>query len=522
MTVYQGKIITVNENNDVFSYLVEDEGRILYVGDELPAQYKSAAVTAVKGALMPCFADAHGHFSSYAMLATTLKLDEAKSNREILELMAAEDKRLPPKKTLLCFGASPKVEEGRLITKAEIDSVVKDRYVVVICGDGHSAVMNSAADSKMPKSVHETNGYDAQNGWFLHESFMRAVDKILNVISAADALQAFQEAIDVYAENGFGLICCESGSGFPLDLDVELLKWLYRGQDSGMQVRIFIQSHDVKKAQKRGIERLGGCFKCALDGSITSADAAFSEPYLGTDNSGMLFYTDDEVYENVKKVHLAGLSFQMHAIGDRAVLQAARTYKRILDEYPRENHRHGIIHATLVPDEAMDIIEKYNIQIIGQPIFMVLAAQNPEFMLGRLGEARAAVAEPYSEFLKRSIHFCCSSDCPVTFPNGFKWLDAMVNNPNEAHRVSLVDAIRCCTHAGYYNTFDEGERGSLEKGKIADMILVDRDPFSVGNDELKELKVEATVLNGKVWKKSGKRVIGTLLRGMVRGKEKKL
>jgi predicted amidohydrolase YtcJ len=523
MKVYKGDIITVNSRDDRFKYLVEDEGKIVYTGNELPQKYSDADVVDLgNGALLPTFVDTHGHFSSYAMLATTLKLDKCESNSEMIELIKERNRELPAKKTLLCFGASPKVKEEILISKKDIDPVVPNRNVVIICGDGHTAVMNSLADSKMPDVVHKTNGYDAENGWFMHESFMKAVDKILNVVSAADALQAFQEALDVYTESGFGLVCCESGTGFPLDLDIELVKWLYRGQNSGLQVRLFIQSYDIKKAKRRGITRLGGCFKCALDGSITSADAAFSEPYMGTDNNGILFYTDDELYEKIKAIHLAGLSYQMHAIGDRAVMQAARTYKRVLDEYPRENHRHGIIHATLVPDEAMDIIKKYNLQIIGQPIFMMLAAEHPEFMMGRLGEKRAEKAEPYNEFLNRGIMFSCSSDCPVSFPDGFSWINAMVNNPNEAHRVSLTQAIRCCTYNGYYNTFDEDKRGSLETGKIADMIIVDKSPYDIPADELDNIKVVSTILAGKTWKKENKRVLGTLIKGMFVGKEKKL
>lgn len=522
MTVFEGRIITADENNDIYRYLVEDGGIIVYVGNKLPAEYAGCPVKKVAGALMPTFADAHGHFSSYAMLATTLKLDRAQSNDEIVSLIAQRDKELPRGKAMLCFGATPKVREGVLVSREEIDGAVPGRCVVIICGDGHSMVMNSAALAKMPASVLAMNGCDREHGWFMHESFMKGVDKLLRIIKPLDALQAFQDALDVYSDSGFGLVCCESGTGFPLDLDVELEKWLYRGQKSGLQMRIFIQSFDVKKALRRHIPRLGGCFACALDGSITSADAAFSEPYNGTDNTGILYYTDDDLYEKIKKIHLAGLAFQMHAIGDRAVSQAARVYKRILDEFPRDDHRHGIIDATLVPEEAMAIIEKYHIQIIGQPIFMKLAAEHPEFMFGRLGEKRAALAEPYNEFLRRSIHFCCSSDCPVSFPDGFSWIDAMVNNPNEAHRVSLDQAIRCCTWAAYYNTFDEKERGSLEPGKTADMMIADRDPYAVDPSELADIKVTDTYYAGRRWQKTDENVLRVIIRGMFTGRDKKL
>ena len=522
MTVYHGKIITVDRDNTLASYLAEDGGKILFVGDTLPDVYKNARVVELGGgAMMPAFADTHGHFTSYAMLAVTVKLNEAKSNAEMLEIMKAADKELPPKKTMLCFGASPKVAEGKLIEKSEIDAVMPERTVFIICGDGHTAVLNQKALDKMPKSVKKTNGYIGDKGWLMHECFYEAVDNILKVISVLDALQAFQGALDGYMEKGFGLVCCESGTGFPLDLDVELLKWFYRGQNRSAMMRIFIQSFDVKKAKRRNIDRLGGCFECALDGSITSSDCALSEPYEGTDNHGILYYTDDELYEKIKKVHLAGLAFQMHAIGDRAVMQAARTYKRILDEYPRENHRHGIIHATFVPDEAMQIIDDYKLQIIGQPGFIALSEQNFEFMYGQLGE-RVWVAEPHHEFIKRGIVFSGSSDCPVTFPDGISWIHWMVNNPNVPHRVDLTNAIRICTINGYYNTFDDDIRGSLEPGKIADMIILDKNPYDIAPEKIKDIRVVKTIIGGVEWQKENRNTLLTIIRGMFRKRHLKI
>lgn len=77
------------------------------------------------------------------------------------------------------------------------------------------------------------------------------------------------------------------------------------------------------------------------------------------------------------------------------------------------------------------------------------------------------------------IVFSGSSDCPVTFPNGIEWIHRMVNNPNVPHRVDLANAIRVCTVNGYYNTFDDDLRGSLETGKIADMIILDKSPYDI-------------------------------------------
>ncbi|OQC13859.1 MAG: N-substituted formamide deformylase precursor [Firmicutes bacterium ADurb.Bin080] len=515
MKVFSGTIITVDEKRNVFKYLVEDLGRIIYVGNDLPEKYKGIEVIDIKGkALMPTFADTHSHFTSFAMLATTIKLDKAKSNKDILEILKEEDKKYPEGKTLYCNGASPKVIEGKFIEKKDIDSVVPSRTVVIISSDGHTAILNENALKKMPNKLKNIRGYDYETGIMGQEAFYEVVSHSLKVIKIKDALQAFQDALDLYVQNGIGIIGVECGMGFPMDIDIEIMRWLYQGQKNGAQVRLFIQSFDPKKALKRKIPRLGGCFETALDGSITSGDAAFIEPYEGTTSDhGVLYYTDEKLYENIKKVNNKGLQIVMHAIGDAAVLQGTRTLKKVLDENPKLDHRHGIIHASFVTQEAMQILKDYQIQVIGQPGFIEMSKDNLSFMHSMLGD-RIYSAEPHNEFVNNKINFSGSSDAPISFPNPISWIHWLVNNPNFPHRLSVMDAMKICTYNGYYATFDEKERGSLEVGKIADMVVLSDDPLSVDPSELNSITVERTYLSGKEFSPSKQSAVKAILKGI--------
>lgn len=516
MVVYKGAIITADKNNSIRSYLVEDKGKIVYVGHGIPEKYKDFPIVDLgEGALMPTFADTHSHFASYAMLATTVKLNKAESNQEIIALIKKADLEYPKGKTILCFGASPKVSEGRLIEKHEIDAAVSaGRKVVIICGDGHSAVLNSAALQKMPASLSKERGYHFDTGIMHQEAFYKAAGALVRIIKISDALQSFQDALDLYIESGVGLICAECASGFPLDIDVELVKWLYRGQKSGVQMRLFIQSFNVNKAKRRGIKRLGGCFETALDGSVTSQDAALTVPYENTENKGVLYYTDEQLFTYIDKINRAGMQIQMHAIGDAAVAQGVRVLKKALDAYPRKDHRHGLIHVSLISESDMETMAKYNIQVIGQPAFIELSQENYLFMYSMLGE-RVFAAEPHNEFIKKGINFSASSDAPVTFPSPISWVHWMVNNPNEPHRLTLQEAIKAATYNGYYSTFDEKERGSLEEGKIADMVILDKNPFNVKKENIKDIKVVKTCLGGKEWQR-GDGAIKNILRGLIK------
>jgi predicted amidohydrolase YtcJ len=519
MKIFSGKIITVDKDNNIFKYLVEEKGKIVYVGNNLPDAYKQEKLIELNNkVLIPTFADTHSHFTSYAMLATTVKLDKLNSNEEILEKIKEEDSKIPKDKTMLCYGASPKVVEGKFIEKSEIDGVVPNRTVVIISSDGHTAILNEKALQKMPPKLAGIRGYDYESGIMGQEAFYETVASLLKVIDIKDAIQAFQDALDIYIENGVGMICVECASGFPLDIDIELMRWLYQGQDSALQMRLFIQSFDVKKAKRRGVPRLGGCFKTALDGSITSGDAAFTIPYEGTeDDHGILYYTDEELYGHLSKINKAGLQVQMHAIGDAAVNQATRVLKKVLDDYPRDDHRHGIIHASFVSPESMQIMKDYHIQVIGQPAFIEMSEANYEFMHSMLGN-RIFDAEPHNEFVQKGINFSASSDAPVTFPNPIGWIHWMVNNPNIPHRLTVAEAIKVCTYNGYFSTFDEKDRGSLEIGKVADMVVLSDDPFTVNPSDLINIRVENTYLSGEEFSPSKQSAIKAILKGIFKRK----
>ena len=112
---------------------------------------------------------------------------------------------------------------------------------------------------------------------------------------------------------------------------------------------------DTEKVIKRGLTRIGGCFETALDGCFGSKDASLLTPYENSNDCGVLYYSDEKVTEFCKKANRAGLQIEMHAIGDRAFNQATRALKAALDDYPREDHRHTIIHACLPTEEGIEI-----------------------------------------------------------------------------------------------------------------------------------------------------------------------
>lgn len=519
MKIYKGNILTVNEKDEVFRYLIEDKGKILFTGNELPSAFRGAAVTDLGGkALIPAFCDTHQHLASFALFNAGLNVMEATSNTEILDMIADFYKRCKSK-TLIAFGASPySVEERRLVSREELDSVCPDKPFFMVKYDGHACVVNSVLLEKIKKDCEKLRGYHPDTGEMNQEAFFAVSNYITNSISTLELIKDLQMAVDYEASKGIGMVHSVSGVGFPGDLDINLEKWFARSVKSGFQIRVFPQSMNVKTALKRKLPRIGGCFECALDGCFGSQDAALRTPYLNNEeNSGVLYYDDEKVTEFCKAANRAGLQIEMHAIGDRAFDQAARALKAALDDYPREDHRHGIIHACLTTEEGMDICRDYHIQLPMQIAFDNWRQEPQEYTKAILGEERNDALNPVRTFMEMGCTVGFGSDGPCTNPDPIVWLYKAVNHSNPAQRVSIQDALRMSTYNGYWTTFDEKERGSLEPGKYADMVILSANPYETNADKLLDLKAEKLILQGEPYKKQTGGAIPTVVKGIFPG-----
>jgi predicted amidohydrolase YtcJ len=214
--------------------------------------------------------------------------------------------------------------------------------------DGHACVVNSALLALIDKDVKGLRGYHPDSGEMNQESFFKVSDYVTGSLSIPDLVKHIQAAMDFLAARGIGMVHTVSGVGFVANLDITLEKLFAKSLRNGFQLRIFPQPMDVRVALKRKLPRIGGCFQCALDGCFGSHDAALNDPYTDAEGGkGVLYYSDEKVTAFCKEANRAGLQIELHAIGDRAFDQAARALKAALDDFPREDHRHGIIHACL-------------------------------------------------------------------------------------------------------------------------------------------------------------------------------
>ena len=314
MRIYHGDIITCDQNNSVFQYLVENKGNTLFVGDELPEKYSRSKNQIELGekVLLPSFGDGHLHFSNWALIASAFfDVRDARNFEELgamIRTFSGKDKK---SKIVIAFGAGKYcVEERRHVTRQELDEFLPDRPLYIISYEGHSSYINSKMLEIIPDTIKKTRGFNADSGHILHEAYFEVTDFSTNAVPSLKIIKSIINGFDLLAEKGIGLIHPVEGIGFPKNL---------------FNTRLFFQTMEVEKVQKRKLPRIGGCFATALDGCFGVCDAALNKPYSNDpDNKGILFYKDDEVIHFAKEANRAGLQIEFHVIGDAAVDQAIR------------------------------------------------------------------------------------------------------------------------------------------------------------------------------------------------------
>lgn len=488
--------LSCEEENRIFHVLVEDKGKIVYTGDELPAQYARAEKIDLGGkTALPAFADTHMHFESFALFHSTVDVRDAADFDEMGQMFRDYLARNPKSKFIAAFGCTAHtVKERRLPERADLDQMVSVPLMIVKY-DGHAAVANSALIETLPEAVRSDPGFNSETGWMYQNAFYQGVNAVTARISVLKLLSGMSAAANDLAKRGLGLIHSVEGVGFKNDTDVDTARFVRYGYPECM--RLYFQTMDVDKVVRRKMHGIGGCFSLALDGCFGSEDAALSQPYSNNPkNTGFLVYTQEQVNDFCIKANRAGLQITMHAIGDVAVDQALTAYETALKDYPRKDHRHIIIHADLIPEEMQKRAAALGIYIAVQPVFLRWKQEPDEYLTRILGD-RAQKMLPLRSMLEKGIVLSAGSDAPCTIPNPMESIYNCVCHPNPAESIGVLDALRMHTAWAAKTSFDENKRGTLRSGLIADLVILDRNPLEVPPEELKDIKVTDTYLAGK-------------------------
>jgi len=526
---FGGNIITMNDLNPHVAAVGIDSDKIVAVGkfkdveEKLENEYD---LIDLKGkTLLPGFIDSHIHAIGSIFMLLYPSLNNIKNINDLQDIIKKEASLRESDELLIAFGLDEeKLENPVIPTKWDLDEACPDTPVFIFRHDIHIGIANS----KLLKLLDINNDTIAPEGGEIKKNdkgeitgvlIENAINFVFRIIRLPNS-KVIRETADKFfldlAEKGVtsihGLLELDRKGGVE-NLGGIALPILKLIQENVLQnyYGIFFTANPKKilKIKKPPLEEDNefskfkvGCLKAWLDGSFGAYTACMFEPFSNQPGtSGYCVIDEDILYERMKKAHNMELQIAIHAIGDKANKILVDLYQKLLEEYPRENHRHRIEHASMLTPEVIQRIKKLGLIVSCQPTF-ILSEYN--WLEKRFGAKRCQIIYPFKSIVDAGIVIASGSDGPVEDPNPILGLHAMVNRegfiPEES--ISIEEALKTYTINGAYAAFEENVKGSIEVGKLADFVILDKNPLEVPKDEIKEIRVLETIIRGKsVFKK---------------------
>lgn len=213
------------------------------------------------------------------------------------------------------------------------------------------------------------------------------------------------------------------------------------------------------------------------------------------------------------------MQITMHAIGDVAVEQALTAYEVALSDTPRKDHRHIIIHADLIDEQMQMRAAKLGVAIAVQPAFLCWK-QEPESYLTRILGERANQIIPLRSMLEKGILLSAGSDAPCTLPDPIESIYLCCNHPNPRQSITIQQALKMHTLWAAKTSFDESLHGSLTEGKLADFVVLDKNPYDIPVEQLNTIQIQEVYMGGKRYEKGQAYTLPRLLGNMLRNTAK--
>lgn len=548
--LYNARIYTLDSSRPVASAIVMERERVLAVGEtaSLLPEFERAEKQDMQGqTVLPGLTDAHIHLQHYAL--SLQKVDcETGTREECLNRIAERVRAAGPGEWVLGHGwnqnswsLSPPASPARTLdgrggsasaswpTAADLDSIAPDNPVYLTAKSLHAGWANSAA---LRRAGITNNTPDPANGQLqrdehgaltgiLLETAMQLVSNAIPEPSLSSVAEAIEQAQPLLWRMGL-----TGAHDFDRRFCFMALQQLQAQDKLKLRVTKSIPLEDLTHAVELGL-RTGfgddwlriGSVKAFMDGALGPRTAAMFQPYNNEpENRGILNMDGEELFEYGRRAVEVGLSMAVHAIGDRANHEVLDAYEQ-LRRFERDQGasgklraglpplRHRIEHVQVLHPDDIGRLAELDIIASMQPIH----AASDMLMADRFWGERAAHSYAWRTQLQRGVHLAFGSDAPVESPNPFFGLHAAVTrqradgspDPNgwyPEQKITLQEALEAYTLGPAYTAGMENRLGRLSPGYLADLIVLDQDPFAISPFDLYALEASATMIGGEwVW-----------------------
>ncbi|MCW5520685.1 amidohydrolase [Aureitalea sp. L0-47] len=513
LLVTNATVYTIDDSFGMAEAFVVKDGKILETGtaNSLSEKYKPTETFDADGnVVLPGLIDAHAHLLNLGVTLQQVNLVGTKSYREVLERVVQFQNE---KKSEFILGRGwdqNDWEVKEFPTKKELDSLFPDTPVALRRIDGHAMLCNSKAlemagitsETKMPGGeVIVDNG---EPTGVLIDAAMRPVGEIIPEEDAEFYAKAFTDAENICFSHGLTTV---NDAGLSREA-IELLDSLQ--QTDEMKIRVYAMaanypenldhflSNGIVKTERLNVRSV----KVYADGALGSRGAAMKAPYSDqAGHFGLMITTEAQLDSLAQRIAAAGYQMNTHAIGDSANVAVLRSYSKALEG--KTDARWKVEHAQVIDLPDFDYFSMNIIPSV-QPTH---ATSDMYWAEDRVGPDRIKGAYAFKTLLNQAGIVALGTDFPVEKVNPMHTFYAAVarkdldNYPEGGYRMeealSRQEALKGMTIWAAFSNFEEKEKGSIEVGKFADFVVLDRDIMKVQEDSIPGTKVLATFVNGE-------------------------
>jgi len=518
LILYNGNFWTVDAKNPKARAVAISGGRFLAVGSNEEvlrlAAGGSRKIDLGMKTVTPGFIDAHTHPAMSGRLHLRRVDCDLRSIAAIQGALRERAAKTPPGDWVLGFKYDDtKTSEGRALNVKDLDDAVPDHPVSINHRGGHMDFVNTMAYkvAGVDKNTPDPSGGIFErdsSGQFTGRIIERAQGTFEKVIPNIFTRDDYREGVKLISKmmTKTGITSVGDALGSPEDLQA-----YQDARDSGdlpMRVYCFIAWNYIDRMIAAGVRtglgdewvRVGG-MKQIADGAVSGRTARLSQPYIGHPNDyGTFSATEEELYEYGRKAYAAGWQLGTHANGDVAIERVLGVYERLNREIPRRDPRFRIEHCTLINDSIIQRMRALSVIPLPFSTYVYYHGEKMQYY----GEERLKHMFALRTFLDAGLRPTQASDYPPgEFPAMMALHSEVTRTDLHGHvwganqRVTLEEAIRIGTINGAYASYEENLKGSIQPGKLADLVVLGRDPFKEDPSTLVSIPVERTMTGGK-------------------------
>jgi hypothetical protein len=515
------QVITIDPRQPAAEAIAIAGDRILAVGSNADIDALAAAGTKKidlgGSTVVPGFIDGHCHIAYSGRRHLRFIDCDLRSIKAIQDAVRERAARTPPGEWVVGFKYDDtKTSERRFISREDLDAAAPDHPVYIGHRGGHTGYVNTLALAKV--GITEQSA-DPEGGKFVRDPatgrltgrvLERAAEIYENSIPAfgtttrEEDRAAVKLITQMFAKTGV----TSSTDAYGTPEDLRAYQDAREAGELSSRIYCMIGYTHLDRMIASGVRtgfgdewiRVGG-MKATCDGSISERTARLSDPYVGRpDDFGMIVADAEELYGYASKAHGAGWQIGIHANGDVGIGMVLDLYERLQREQPRRDPRYRIEHCTVINDTLVRRMKALGVIPTPFSTYVYFHGEKmPEF-----GEERLNSMFALRSFLDAGIGATMASDYPPGPFEPMMALQSMVTRTamdgrvwGPRQKITIEEALRVCTLNGAYASFEEHEKGSLEPGKLADLVVLGRNPLTEDPMNLIAIPVERTMVGGR-------------------------